>query len=34
VLRLEKTAQLPAGIYVVRLTQSGRTVVARAAIVR
>lgn len=34
VLRLEKTASLPAGIYVLRLTQAGRVVVARAAIVR
>jgi len=34
VLKLEKTASLPAGIYVLRLTQAGRVVVARAAIVR
>jgi hypothetical protein len=34
VLRLDKTASLPAGIYTVRLTQSGRVFTARAAIVR
>ena len=34
VLPLEKTARLPAGIYTVRLSQSGRLVMARAAIVR
>jgi hypothetical protein len=33
ILRLEK-ARLPAGIYTVRLAQSGRAVVTRAAIVR
>jgi hypothetical protein len=34
VLRLEEAASLPAGIYVLRLTQSGREVVTRAALVR
>ena len=34
VLRLDQAKGLPAGIYTVRLTQDGREVVARAAIVR
>lgn len=34
VLRLEKAASLPAGVYVLRLTQSGRVVTTRSAIVR
>ena len=34
VLLLEKTARLPAGVYTVRLSQSGRLVMVRAAIVR
>ena len=34
VLRLEKAASLPAGVYLLRLTQSGRVVTTRSAIVR
>ena len=34
VLPLQQTAALPAGIYVLRLTQSGREAVTRAALMR
>jgi len=34
VLRLERASSLPAGVYLLRLTQSGRVVSTRSAIVR